>query len=315
MKGARTLVTGGAGFIGSHLVEALVDRGASVVVVDDLYLGRRENLAEAMARGRVELVEADAGDLALMSSLLRDRPADLVFNLAVIPLPVSLTDPHFCVVQNVRATAATMEAARLARTPRVVHFSSSEVYGTALSVPMTEDHPQIPLTPYGAAKVAQDQIALSYARTFGMDVRVLRPFNNFGPRQNDRSYAGLIPVVMNRILAGEPVEIHGDGLQTRDFIYASDTARAAVLAAEAEGIAGTVVNVAGGRETTVLDVVAALKRAMGRPDHPVVHVAARAGDVRRHAGGSARAAELLGFRPEVSLDEGLARTVAWRLAR
>lgn len=313
LAGSRVLVTGGAGFIGSHLTDALAAAGVgSLMVLDDLSLGREENLADAAARfPALEFHRVDLADEAATAAALRGRSFDCAFHLAVIPLPASLVEPKRVVDANVGMTTTVCELARAGRIRRLVHFSSSEVYGSARTAPMTEAHPLEAETPYAASKVAADSTVLSYVRTFGVEAVILRPFNNFGPRQNDRAYAGIIPLVIRRAMAGEPVTIFGDGEQTRDFVYVTDTARAALCMAEAEGVRGEVFNVGSGRETSVNALVRLLLAELGAAGLPVAHGPERPGDVRRHLAGIGRAADRLGFAPRVELAAGLAETVAW----
>ncbi len=312
LKGKHVLLTGGAGFIGSHLATAIGRLApASLLIVDDLFLGREENLSEARAAfPTLQFEKADASNLEIMRRLVSDRTFDVCFNLAVIPLPTSLERPKWSVDVNHGIAVTACELLREGRIKTLVHFSSSEVYGTALQIPMDETHPLMPHTPYAASKAAGDHIALSYGHTFGLDVRIARPFNNFGPRQNSRAYAGIIPIVLKQLARGLPIEIHGDGEQTRDFIFAADTARAAIAMYETPSTRGCVVNVASGIETSVNTLVKLLAEASGRtPD--IRHVAPRPGDVRRHLGGVSLCSELLNFRPSTSLAEGLEKTVRW----
>lgn len=321
LSGRRVLVTGGAGFIGSHLVERALAAGAErVVAVDDMFLGRPENLAGPIASdpSRCVLLKEDASDAARLAARCDEHDVDLLFHLATIPLPTSLERPAFTVDVNTRLAVAVSEVARLrhhdaGRPLRLVAFSSSEVYGTAERVPMNEDHPLRASTPYAASKAASDLIILSYARTFGIDATLLRPFNNYGPRQNDRAYAGIIPIVVRRVQAGEEVLIFGDGEQTRDFLHARDTADAAIATALADGTAGEIFNVCHGNETSVNELVALLLRLMGRPDHPVRHVDPRPADVRRHLGDRTRIESRIGVRPRITLEAGMQETVAWYL--
>jgi UDP-glucose 4-epimerase len=185
------------------------------------------------------------------------------------------------------------------------------VYGTAQRAPMDEDHPLHPHTPYAAAKAATDWTVLSYGGTFGLDVVLVRPFNTYGERQNDGAYAGLIPIVVRRVLAGEPVLVHGDGEQTRDMTYVSDTVAGTLAAAvSAEAVGGTF-NLGHGSESSVNAMVAAILAALDRPEHPIEHVAPRPGDVRRLLADTSRARAAFGYAPRVSLEDGLARTVRW----
>jgi UDP-glucose 4-epimerase len=317
LRGKSILVTGGAGFIGGHLVERLAaEDPARVVVVDNLFLGKPRNLdvARALLAARLKTYWEDAGDVDRMRTILREERVEVVYDLAVVPLPASLEKPLWSVMENVKLTTALCELQREGAFQSLVHFSSSEVYGTAVFVPVTEDHPLQRSTPYAASKAAGDLVALSYQHTFGLDVCVLRPFNNFGPRQNEGSFAGIIPVVVRRVRQGLPVLVNGDGLQTRDYIHVADTADAAVRLYEEEAARGRVVNVGSGVEVTVNELVALVLETMGRPGHPVQHGADRPGDVRRHMAGIELARELIGFAPKVSLREGMKATVDWYLS-
>jgi UDP-glucose 4-epimerase len=316
LPGTRALVLGGAGFIGSHLVEGLLAAGAErIAVVDDLSLGRAENLAAALKDQRVSLEVADACDEAPLRALVkRDGPYDFCFNLAVIPLPHSLEHPRENVVRNVAMTASACELGRGGGFTRLVQFSSSEVYGTAQSAPMSETHPLGAHTPYAAAKAATDLVALSYHFTFGLDVIVVRPFNAYGERQNATAYAGLIPAVVRRVLAGEPVVVNGDGEQTRDMTHVSDLVRGTLALADERRLAGRAFNLGHGTDVSVNTMVRALLDALGRPDHPVLHGPERPGDVRRLIADVSAARDAVGYRPRVPVDEGFRRTVAWYLS-
>lgn len=317
LQGSSVLLTGGAGFIGSHVADALIAAGVSrLVVADDLSLGRVENLnAARLLFPALEFHELDLADDAAIDRVLGAESFDFCFNLAVIPLPASLVEPKRVVDRNVLMTTNICEMARAGRIRRLVQFSSSEVYGTARTAPMDENHPLEAETPYAASKVATDSIALSYHRTFGVDVVVLRPFNNYGPRQNDKAYAGIIPIVVNRVLSDTPITIHGDGEQTRDFIYVGDTARATLILAERDDIKGNVFNIGSGRETSVNELVRLMIELMGRPDFAVGYGPARSGDVRRHLAGVEKAVRVLGYQPSVSLREGMEKTIAWYRSR
>jgi UDP-glucose 4-epimerase len=313
LAGASILVLGGAGFIGSHLVDRLADEGPRrVSVVDNLFLGSEANLAAATARlgDALRVHRLDGTDADAMAAVLREDGTDVVFNLAVVPLPASLERPRWSVEENVALALVACELGRLGLYRTLVHFSSSEAYGSAAYVPMDEAHPPVPSTPYAASKLAGDHVVLSYAHTFGLDASIIRPFNNFGPRQNAGSYAGIIPIVVARAGAGEPIAIFGDGEQTRDFVFVRDTADAAVRVYAEPATAGRVVNVASGREVTVNELVSLLLEALGA-DVEVRHVEPRPGDVRRHLASIDLARELIGYAPRTSLREGLAETVAW----
>jgi UDP-glucose 4-epimerase len=316
LTGASVVVVGGAGFIGSHLVDRIVDeQPARLTVVDNLFLGREENLAAARRRfDDLRFVEQDATDFEAMEAILGEVEAEVVFNLAVVPLPASLDRPRWSVMQNIALATVPCELLRLGRFRTLVHFSSSEAYGSAAYVPMDEAHPAVPSTPYAASKLAGDQVVLSYWHTFGLDAAIIRPFNNFGPRQNAGSYAGIIPIVVDRASRGEPIEIHGDGEQTRDFVFVRDTAGATISVYEEPATRGRVINVASGREVSVNELVRLMLELIGS-DPGVEHVAPRPGDVRRHLASIELARELIGYEPRTSLRDGLAETIAWYLGR
>ena len=313
IAGSRVLVTGGAGFIGSYVVEGLLSEGAgAVVVADDFSLGRRDNLAAVTNRPELEIVEADcANERAMREICARHGGFDACFNMAVIPLPASLEDPRGTTDANVAMTTSVCELGRAGLFGRLIQFSSSEVYGTAQHVPMSEEHPLVPHTPYAASKAATDHIAISYWLTFGLPTTILRPFNAYGPRQNDAAYAGLIPTVVRNVQAGRPVTIHGDGNQARDYAHVRDVSWATLRVAEHDDALGRTFNTGAGSEHTVSQLVAELLTAMGKPDWPVVHGPPRPGDVRRLLADTTALENLVGFRRSVPIREGLAETVAW----
>ena len=313
--GTRALVVGGAGFIGSHLVDGLVAAGAEhVAVVDDLSLGREENLAGARSEPGVTFTAADACDEAPLRELVeRDGPYDVCFNLAVIPLPHSLERPRENVDRNVAMTTSVCEIGRSGGFARLVQFSSSEVYGTARTAPMDEDHPLGAHTPYAAAKAATDLVALSYQMTFGLSTLIVRPFNAYGERQNSTAYAGLIPVVIKNVLREEPVVVNGDGTQTRDMTHVSDTVRGTLALAASPELDGRSFNLGHGTEVSVNEMVRALLEALDRPEHPVVNGPERPGDVRRLLADISAARRAVGYEPLVSVGDGFRRTVSWYL--
>jgi UDP-glucose 4-epimerase len=312
LAGKRVLVTGGAGFIGSHLVERLVqDQPAAIVAVDNLFLGKAGNLDEARrAHPNIKLVTQDAADYDAMGAVLAAERIDVVFNLAIVPLPASLVNPRWTVEHNVQLTTVQCELQRLGFFETLIHFSSSEAYGSAHFVPMDEAHPLRPSTPYAASKAASDAIALSYRETYGTDVAVVRPFNNFGPRQNSGAYAGIIPIVVGRALRGEAITIYGDGEQTRDFVFVRDTAEAAVRVYQEPATRGEVLNIGAGAEVTINRLVRELLDLLDATV-PVVYEPERPGDVRRHCASIGKAKDLIGFAPSTDLRTGLAETVAW----
>lgn len=312
LKNRSVLVTGGAGFIGSHLVDRLVrEEPERIVVVDNFFLGKESNLRDARANYPDLIVyHQDASDYEKMKEILKKEVVEVIFNLAVIPLPASLTKPRWSFEQNVDITLTICELAREDLFDTLVNFSSSEAYGTSEYAPMDEKHPLNATTPYAASKAASDLLVSSYCRTFGLDASTIRPFNNYGPRQNEGSYAGVIPLTIKRILLGEPPVIFGDGKQTRDYLFVTDTANAAVEIYNHKSTRNRVLNVASGREISIETLIKAIADYM-KFDRPTVYEKDRPGDVRRHIANVYLAEDLIGFRPIVDLTEGLKRTIDW----
>lgn len=305
--GRAVLVTGGAGFIGSHLVDGLLAAGARVRVLDDFSSGRRENLAAA--DGRVEVVEGDVcDDLALDRAL---AGVDLVMHLATRCVRLSLSDPEDVHRVNSHGTLRVLLGARRHRVGRVVYVSSSEVYGSGVKVPMTEDHPLEPTTVYGATKLAGELYTQAMTRSFGLATVVVRPFNTYGPRAHfEGVYGEVIPRFTVRLLNGRRPVIFGDGLQTRDFTEVADTVRGLLAAAAVREAGGQVFNVARGEEVTIRRLAELLARAID-PTLAPEFTDARPADVRRHWADVTRARQTLGFRAEIGLEAGLARYLAW----
>lgn len=306
------MVCGGAGFIGSHLAERIAQEAPrNLVVVDNLFLGKETNLDPTRERfPSLKFYKQDATDYDAMKRIVVDEAIDVVYNLAVIPLPTSLRMPRWAIDVNVTITTVFCELLRENCYQTLVHFSSSEAYGSAQYLPMDEKHPLLPSTPYAASKAACDHIVLSYRDAFGKDVSIVRPFNNFGPRQNEGTYAGVIPVVIKRALRHEPVVIYGDGEQTRDFIFVEEVASAAVRIYEEVGTRGRIINIATGNEVSINRLVRLILEILD-VDVPIVYKPARPGDVRRHCGSTDLACKLIGFNPRTGLNDGLVETVAW----
>jgi UDP-glucose 4-epimerase len=311
VKGKRVVVTGGAGFIGSHLCDRIIEEGpARLAIVDNFSLGKERNIRQLLGNKRVAVYREDASVYESMRRVLAKERAEVVFNLAVIPLPMSLELPMQTIETNISITACLCELQRKRAFQTLVHCSSSEAYGTALYVPMDEKHPERPLTPYAASKIACDHIATSYYTTFGGDISIARPFNAYGPRQNDRSYAGVIPVTIKRIMEGEPPVIFGDGEQTRDYTYVEDIVNGILGVFRTEEARGKIINIASGREVTIRHLVETIADLMGF-NGEIQYKPPRPGDVLRHRGNISLAKELFGFSPKVDFGEGLKKTVEW----
>jgi UDP-glucose 4-epimerase len=312
ISGKKVVVTGGAGFIGSHLVDALVAKNpAQILVLDNFFLGNRDNLlAFSATKAPVEIVELDCTDLETLRALLKKTSPDVVFDLATIPLPASLEKPLWSSKVIVDLTLNLCELAREGCFKTLVHCSSSEAYGSAQTVPMSEEHPLKVETPYAAAKAAAALLVESYQKTFGIDMVIGRPFNNYGPRQNGRDFSGIIPRLIQRIMKGETPVIFGDGLQTRDYLYVTDTGRGLIALYEDERSRNQAFNLASGKELSVLKIVEDVSRLMNWKQPPRFDPP-RPADVRRHCADTAKAHKLLGFKPMVEWEEGIRQTVEW----
>ncbi len=302
----RVLVTGGAGFIGSHLAERLLALGCEVRVLDDLSSGRRENLA-GFGQG-LELIEGDVRDRSLLARAVAG--VEVVFHEAAVPsVPRSVAEPERTNDVNVNGTLAVLEQARRAGVRRVVFAASSSAYGDTPVLPKVETMPPMPLSPYALQKIAGEQYCRLYTELYGLETVALRYFNVYGPRQNpDSEYAAVIPKFVTACLDGRPAQIFGDGEQTRDFTYVADVVEANVLAADAEPAVGQVMNVAGGGRISLNQLLRHVRELCGGGVDPV-HQPARAGDVRDSQADVARARELLGFEAATSIEAGLGHTM------
>jgi UDP-glucose 4-epimerase len=307
-----TIVTGGAGFIGSELVRQLTAAGSPVVVIDNLVNGKRENLAAV--DGRITLLEYDIRDVSAYAPILRE--ADVVYHLACLGVRHSVHSPLDNHDVNATGTLQLLEASRAAGVPKFVYVSSSEVYGTAQRVPMTEDHPTFPCTVYGGSKLAGEAYTRAYHRTYGFPTVVVRPFNTYGPRCHHEGDSGeVIPKFMLRCLADRPMVIFGDGTQTRDFTYVSDTARGIILAGTTAEAVGRTLNLGSGFELSINDLARTVAVITERPGAEVVHDEARPGDVLRLYADMSQARSLLGHEPQVPLEQGLAMLLDWYRSR
>ena len=310
-KNQRLVVTGGAGFIGSEVVRQLVNQEANVVVIDSLVNGKRENL-EGLATNRVRLVVADIRNREVLGQEMNGT--DLLIHMACLGVRHSFHSPEENHEVNATGTLGLLQLAREKGVKRFVYVSSSEVYGTARSVPMSEEHPTFPQHVYGAAKLAGECYARAFYESHRFPTVVVRPFNTYGPRSHHEGDSGeVIPKFMLRSLAGEPLIIFGDGNQTRDFTYVVDTARGILMAAQADEAVGETINLGSGREISINDLAKQVISITEQANVGCKHDSPRPGDVRRLYADITKAKRLLGFRSEISLREGIAKLHDWYL--
>lgn len=311
IRGARCLVTGGAGTIGSTIVDQLVDAGAGeVIVLDNFVRGRRENLATALASGKVQVTDGDIRDRQLVAKVMAG--VDVLFHQAAIRITQCATDPRLAVEVLVDGTYDVVEAAADAGVRKVVAASSASVYGLATEFPTAEDHhPYANDTLYGAAKTFNEGLLRSFHAMRGLDYVALRYFNVYGPRMDIHGlYTEVLIRWMERLAAGQPPLILGDGQQTMDFVYTEDIARANLLAAEAD-ITDEVINIGSATETSLLELAQQLSQVMGSDSPPEFGPARSVNGVTRRLADVSRAADLIGWKAEIGLAEGLRRLVSW----
>jgi UDP-glucose 4-epimerase len=300
------LVTGGAGFIGSHIAEALVARGDRVRVLDNLSTGRRTNLQTFLPR--IEFIEGDLQDQATVARAVKG--VDCIFHEAALAsVPRSIERPLDTNAVGVTGTVALLDAARHAGVRRLVFAGSSSVFGDQPTSSKRETDPCAPISPYGASKLAGEIYCQAFTATYGLETVTLRYFNVFGPRQDpDSPYSAVIPLFITAMLAGRSPVVYGDGQQSRDFSYVANVVHANLLAADAPGIAGRVFNVANGRTTSLLELIAALNRLLGTNVQPE-HAPPRAGDIRESLADITQARTWLKYEPQIGFEDGLRRSI------
>jgi dTDP-glucose 4,6-dehydratase len=308
----RVLVTGGAGFISSNVIHHLLAHTShEVISLDSLtYAGNLENLADVMSHERLSFVHGDIRDASLVAELVAG--VDVIVNAAAeshVEKSIEEGASEF-VTTNVEGTQILLDAIRRAPVERFLLISSSEVYGTAETAPMDERHPLEPRSPYAATKAGGDRLAYSYYVTYGLPIAIVRPFNNYGPRQHPEK---VVPRFVTQALTGAPLTIHGDGHASRDWLYVDDHAEAieALIEAPVDAIAGEVVNVATGVDISVAEIADLVLEAVGETSSEKVHVPERPGQVDRHIGSTEKMAALTGWRSRTAFADGLERTVAW----
>lgn len=312
IKNKNILVTGGAGFIGSHLCDGLLKAGAArVVCVDNFFLGKMENIEQALADERFVLYRDDARNFGVMQAVIEKEEIEVVFNMATIALNYSFFNPFDAYMVNVEIANTLLELLKMKAYRTLIHTSSSEAYGTAQYSPMDENHPTNPTTPYAAGKAAADLMVHSFYKVLGLDISIVRPFNNYGPRQNaEGALAAIIPVTAKRIKDGGKPMVEGDGEQTRDFIYVEDTVRGLIAAYENEKSRGKIINLGSGKDISINRLLQGICDYMGY-DGEWEHRPARTSDVRNLCACSKLAKELLDFEPQVSFEEGIVKTLDW----
>ncbi|MDR1043099.1 MAG: NAD-dependent epimerase/dehydratase family protein [Clostridiales Family XIII bacterium] len=311
--GANILVTGGAGFIGSHLADRLLDEGAAkVVVVDNLFLGKLDNLTDALDRGAV-FIRDDAEIEGTLAYVVAEHDIDVVFNCATKALNYSFINPLNAYMTNVRIMANLLELQRAGAFGTLCHFSSSEVYGTAVYEPMDENHPMNPTTTYAAGKAAADIMLHSYVKQYNLDAFIMRPFNNYGPRQNSEGpLAGIIPATARRVMSGEQPEIHGTGEQSRDFIYVLDTVDA-IMKLYGKLPTGEAVNISTNGQISVNELMSRIVEELGYTGE-ILRKEARTADVLCHNASNEKMKKLIDFTP-MPFEDGLKETIEWYRGR
>ncbi len=312
----KYLVTGGAGFIGSHIAETLLEQGHFVRILDNFSTGKRENI-EALTRRfsspQLEVMEGDIRDASRVGEAVRG--IEVIFHeAAFVSVPQSMQEPQNCFDVNLTGTSLLFDAARRAGVRRAVVASSAAVYGESEALPLVEETPLQPKSPYAVSKRVKEMYAELFTNSFGFDVVALRYFNVYGPRQRpDSMYAAAVPIFVRRLLDGKPITIYGDGGQTRDLINVRDVVRANIVASEHPNAAGKVFNICTGVETRLLDLLEVLLDLFPNPAMPEF-AEPRAGDIYRSVGSPQKALDVMGFRAQVSLADGLKETVDWMRA-
>ena len=307
----RILITGGAGFIGSHLCNKYTREGHTVLCLDNFMSGDITNIRHLLDYRNFKLVKGDIRDFNLLEKITYD--VDVTFHLAAqIHVDRSYIEPRLTYEVNVIGTQNVLEAARIHDAKKVIYASTSEVYGSALHVPIDENHPLNAPHPYGASKIAADRMCHAYIQTYGMDISILRLFNTFGPRQRDIGYGGVISMFTRRVLSNISPIIYGDGRQTRDYTYIDDAVRAYDMVLHHNETLPEPINFSSGKEISIIDLANKIIEFCGKSkDLEPVHVEPRIGEVHRLIGDSSKAKRVLGWETEYDFDKGLRSFIEW----
>ena len=314
LKGRKLLVTGGAGFIGSHLVDNLLKEGCSVSVIDNLSNGKTVNIEHNLSNSKFNFYKGDITSKSDVAEVMKG--IDFVFHLACLGVRHSIKHPYENHKVNAEGTLLILEEALKCKVERFVYCSSSEIYGTAEFVPMTESHPAHPCTVYGAGKLAGEAYARAYHKTYGLDTVIIRPFNTFGPRSHHEGDAGeIIPKSIVRAMNGKPLLVYGDGSQTRDFTYVEDTAKGLIAAAKCDEIIGKTLNIGSNFEISVKELAEKIKSIVANPEVEIKLTKSRPGDVLRLFADSSQFEKYTKWKSEIPFDDGLQKTVDWFRSR
>lgn len=307
----KILITGGAGFIGSHLCDKYISDGHSVICLDNFMSGNLTNIRHLLDSRKFKLVKGDIRNFELVEKLMRD--IDVVFHMAAqIHVDRSYIEPGLTYEVNVMGTQNILEVAKMHDIKRIIYASSSEVYGSARHVPINEDHPLNAPHPYGASKIAADRMCYAYMQTYGMNISIVRAFNVFGQRQRDLGYGGVISIFTRKVLSGMPPIIFGDGTQTRDYTYIEDIVKAYDAVLKYNEPLADPINFGGGKEISILDLANKIIEICGLKDKiKPVCIEPRIGEVKRLIADATKAKNLFGWKPQISLEEGLRSFIGW----
>ena len=307
----KILITGGAGFVGSHLCEKYTKEGHTVLCLDNFMSGNLINVRHLLDYRNFKLIKGDIRDFDLLEKIMSD--VDVVFHLAAqIHVDRSYIEPRLTYEVNVMGTQNVLEVARIYDAKKVIHASTSEVYGSALYAPIDENHPLNAPHPYGSSKIAGDRMCYAYIQTYGMDISIVRCFNIFGPRQRDLGYGGVISIFTRRVLNGVPPIIYGDGTQTRDYTYVEDVVRAYDLVLNHDKPMTEPINFGTGKEVSIIELANKIIQLCGKNGEiKPVQVEPRIGEVKRLIADATKAKDLLGWQPKYRLEKGLKDFIQW----